>query len=127
MVAARRYVPDRGDLIWLDFTPQAGHEQRGTRPALVLSPAAYNGRVGLVIVCPVTSKVKGMPFEVPVSTAGLNVDGVVLTDHVKSLDWQTRRARFIERAPIAIVEDVVAKFDALLHPNEPERLTRAVP
>ena len=83
----RRYVPRRGDIVWLSFTPQAGHEQAGRRPALVLSPSAYNRKVGLALFCPVTSRVKGYPFEVTVPK-GLSVAGVVLADQVKSLDWQ---------------------------------------
>jgi len=80
----RRYVPRRGDIVWLSFTPQAGHEQAGRRPALVLSPSAYNRKVGLALFCPVTSRVKGYPFEVTVPK-GLSVAGVVLADQVKSL------------------------------------------
>ena len=82
---ARRYVPARGDAIWLTFTPQAGHEQAGRRPALVLSPASYNGKVGLAILCPITSQTKGYPFEVA-TPAGSRVSGVILADQVKSLD-----------------------------------------
>ena len=92
MVAGRpRGVPDAGDLVWLTFDPQAGHEQAGRRPALVLSPAAYNRRAGLALMCPVTTKVKGYPFEVPLPE-GLPVQGVVLADQVRSLDWEARRA-----------------------------------
>jgi mRNA interferase MazF len=79
------YVPDRGDLVWLEFTPQAGSEQRGRRPALVLSPKTYNGKVGLALFCPVTSKIKGYPFEVKLPD-GSEVSGVVLSDQLKSLD-----------------------------------------
>jgi mRNA interferase MazF len=112
-VTAPRYVPDRGDLVWLDFTPQAGHEQRGQRPALVLSPAAYNGKVGLAICCPITSQIKGYPFEVQIPD-GLKVGGVVLADQVKNLDWKVRRARLVCRAPAALVEEVAGKLLALL-------------
>ncbi len=112
-MTARRYVPDRGDVVWLDFTPQAGHEQRGQRPALVLSPAAYNGRVGLAICCPITSQVKGYPFEVLVPD-GLKVNGVVLADQVKNLDWQVRRAKLLCRAPASVVEEVLGKLLVLL-------------
>ena len=86
------YVPARGDLVWLEFNPQAGHEQAGHRPALVLSPQEYNRRVGLALVCPVTSQVKGYPFEV-VLPSGLPISGAVLSDQMKSLDWKARRAR----------------------------------
>ena len=108
MVGSKRaaYVPDRGDAIWLEFTPQAGHEQAGRRPALVLSPRAYNQKVGLVLVCPITSRVKGYPFEVAVP-AGLKVGGVVLADQVKSLDWVARKAAFIDTLPAAVVRDTL--------------------
>jgi mRNA interferase MazF len=88
------YVPERGDIVWLTFTPQAGHEQAGRRPALVLSPSAYNGKVGLAIFCPITSQIKGYPFEVAVPK-GLAVEGAILSDQVKSLDWRVRKAEFI--------------------------------
>lgn len=84
----RTYVPDRGDAVWLQSNPQAGHGQAGRRPALVLSPAAYNGKVGLAVLCPIASQSKGYPFEVVVSTRKLT--GVVLSDQVKSLDWRVR-------------------------------------
>src|SRR3954469_18543962 len=89
MVVPAHDIPDRGDIIWLDFDPQTGHEQAGRRPAVVLSPAAYNGRIGLVICCPVTTRIKGYPFEVPLSGSP---PCVVLADQVKSLDWRTRGA-----------------------------------
>ena len=85
------YVPERGDVVWITFNPQAGHEQVGRRPALVLSPKAYNGKVGLALLCPVTSQVKGYPFEVGIPE-GLPVSGVILSDQVKSLDWRARKA-----------------------------------
>ena len=108
----RTYVPDRGDAVWLQFDPQAGHEQAGRRPALVLSPAAYNGKVGLAMLCPITSQSKGYPFEVVVSTRKLT--GVVLSDQVKSLDWRVRQAAMIERVPDAVVREVLAKLSTLL-------------
>lgn len=107
------YVPDRGDLVWLSFDPQVGHEQAGRRPALVLSPAAYNGRVGLALCCPVTNRAKGFPFEVALP-AGLAVTGVVLSDHVKNLDWRGRNAVFICQAPQRVIDDVLAKLATLL-------------
>jgi mRNA interferase MazF len=113
----RRYVPHRGDVVWLSFTPQAGHEQTGRRPALVLSPSAYNGKVGLAVFCPITSRVKGYPFEVAIPT-GLAVTGVVLADQVKSLDWQARRAEFAGRLPDAGVNEVLAMVTALLSEGE---------
>ncbi len=88
------YVPDAGDLVWLTFDPQAGREQAGRRPALILSPASYNQRSGLAIVCPVTNRVKGYPFEVPLPP-GSPVSGVILADHLKSLDWRSWRAELI--------------------------------
>jgi mRNA interferase MazF len=101
------YVPRRGDLVWLNFDPQAGHEQAGRRPAFVLSPESYNRKIGLLLACPVTSKVKGYPFEVPL-TAGLPVGGVILADQVKSLDWKVRKAQFAARTPVSIIEDVLS-------------------
>ena len=114
----RRYVPRRGDIVWLWFEPQAGHEQTGRRPALVLSPAAYNGKVGLGLFCPITSHVKGYPFEV-LLPAGLAVNGVVLSDQVKSLDWRARRAAYGGRLPEAQMREVLDKLDALLSESEP--------
>jgi mRNA interferase MazF len=110
---ARRYVPDRGDALWITFTPQAGHEQAGRRPALVLSPASYNGKVGLAILCPITSRVKGYPFEVAIPS-GSTLEGVVLADQVKSLDWRMRRAEFIGKLPRATTAEVKDKLEALL-------------
>lgn len=107
------YIPDRGDVVWLTFYPQAGHEQAGRRPAVVLSPAAYNGKVGLMICCPVTNQVKGYPFEVRLSK-GLPDTGVVLADQVKSLDWQARQAEFIAMLPASIMDEVLQKLNALL-------------
>ena len=107
------YVPDRGDAVWLTLDPQTGHEQAGRRPALVLSPAAYNGRVGLALFCPITNQVKGYPFEVPLPP-GLPVTGVILADQVKSLDWRARRAAFICHLPEAIVREALGKLATLL-------------
>ena len=110
---ARRYVPARGDAVWITLNPQAGHEQAGRRPALVVSPASYNGKVGLVVLCPITSQVKGYPFEVTVPS-GLRVGGVVLSDQVKSLDWRMRRAEFICKVPRQTISEVIDKLGALL-------------
>ena len=107
------YVPDRGDAIWLNFTPQAGHEQAGHRPALVLSPESYNQKAGLALLCPITSQEKGYPFEVSLSNAD-EVHGVVLADQVKSLDWREREAEFIEAVPEAVTREVISKVQALL-------------
>jgi mRNA interferase MazF len=110
------YVPDRGDLVWLEFTPQAGSEQRGRRPALVLSPKSYNGKVGLALFCPLTSKVKGYPFEVELPD-GYAVSGVVLSDQLKSLDWRSRNVKFIERISSDIMVMVIARVLSLLEPD----------
>ncbi len=107
------YIPERGDAIWLEFNPQAGHEQAGRRPALVLSPKAYNNKVGLVICCPITNQVKGYPFEVRLSDE-LGITGAVLSDQVKSLDWKARKAIFIAQVPDAILKDVLAKLNTIL-------------
>lgn len=107
------YVPDRADLVWVTLDPQAGHEQAGRRPALILSPASYNGKVGLAIACPVTRSIKGYPFEVLIP-GGLGVTGAVLSDQVKCLDWRARRVEFICAAPQVIVVEVIRKLGALL-------------
>jgi mRNA interferase MazF len=108
-----RWVPRRGDLVWLDFDPQAGHEQRGTRPAAVLSPATYNAKVGLAVCCPITSHAKGYPFEVALPPDS-KVQGVVLADHLKSLDWRARHAKWIERLPTKLITEILAKARTLL-------------
>jgi mRNA interferase MazF len=107
------YVPARGDLVWLEFDPQTGHEQAGRRPALVVSHTAYNKKVGLALLCPITSAVKSYPFEVALPS-GLPVSGVVLSDQVKSLDWRARRAARIAAVPAPILDQVVARIVALI-------------
>ncbi len=107
------YVPKRGDAIWINFNPQAGHEQAGRRPAIVLSPQSYNGIVGLCLLCPITNKVKGYPFEVSLP-AGLGVTGVVLSDQAKSLDWRVRDAEFIAELPETVSNEVLKKLKSLL-------------
>ena len=109
------YVPERGDAVWITLTPQAGHEQAGRRPAVVLSPASYNARVGLALLCPITNQVKGYPFEVLLPLGGA-VTGVILSDQVKNLDWRVRDATFICALPPAIVEAVLHKVVTLLSP-----------
>ncbi len=106
------YCPKRGDIVWLSFTPQAGHEQAGHRPALVLSQESYNRKVGLALFCPITSQIKGYPFEVRVPP-GYEVSGVVLADQVKSLDWKARRATFCCEFPAESVHDVLNKLGTL--------------
>lgn len=114
MVSPRRGdAPDQGDVVWLDHDPQAGHEQAGRRPALVLSPKAYNVAAGLALCCPVTSQVKGYPFEVEL--VGIkHLTGVVLADQLRSLDWQARNAERAGRAADDVMADVMAKLRVLL-------------
>ena len=106
------YSPAQGDIVWLDFHPQQGHEQRGRRPALVISHQKYNERVGLALFCPITSKAKNYPFEVAVGTSEVN--GVVLSDQVKSLDWNARRVAFIEKIGADVFAEVKAKILLLI-------------
>ena len=106
-------APDRGDLVWVDFDPQAVHEQAGRRPALIVSPRSYNRKVGLALLCPITSQRKGYPFETPLPK-GLKVSGVVLADQIKSMDWRTRRAEFCCKVPPETILDVIAKAQSLL-------------
>lgn len=107
------YCPKRGDMVWITFSPQAGHEQTGHRPALVLSPEAYNRKVGLALFCPVTSQVKGYPFEVHIPE-GHDVSGVILADQVKSLDWKARRTAFCCALPEETINEVLNKLGTLL-------------
>lgn len=112
-MSVRSYCPDRGDVVWISFNPQSGHEQAGHRPALVLSPRAYNKKVGLAVLCPITSLAKGYPFEVAIPD-GLDVSGVVLADQVKNLDWRARKASLCCRLPDETTQDVLAKLATLL-------------
>jgi len=109
----KEYVPDRGHLIWLNLNPKAGHEQAGHRPAIVLSPISYNSKSGLAVVCPITNQQKGYPFEVPIP-GGLAIMGVVLSDHIRCLDWRTRNAAYSCNAPKDVLDDVIAKVNALI-------------
>jgi len=113
LVAPGNYVPQRGDIVWLQFAPQAGHEQAGRRPALVVSPGSYNGRVGLALFCPITSQVKGYPFEVALGQES-KAEGVVLSDQVKSLDWRARQAQKFDRVSEEIMREVAAKIGTLV-------------
>jgi mRNA interferase MazF len=106
-------VPEGGDLIWLTFDPQAGREQAGRRPALVLSPKIYNSKSGLALACPITSQVKGYPFEVAIP-AGHDLTGVILADHVKSVDWRARRAERIAHCSPEVLGEVRARLAPLL-------------
>ncbi len=107
------YCPQRRDIVWISFNPQAGHEQAGHRPALVLSPQSYNRKVGLAILCPLTSQIKGYPFEVLIP-AGLKVSGAVLSDQVKSMDWRARKASLLCSVPEATMREVLNKVGTLL-------------
>jgi len=107
------YTPERGEIVWIDFDPQAGHEQSGRRPAVILSPKAYNSKVGLAILCPITNQAKAYPFEVSIPGT-LPVRGVILSDQAKSLDWRERKAEFVCRLPTSIVVEVLRKLNTLL-------------
>jgi mRNA interferase MazF len=113
VVGSKPYVPQRGDVIWITLNPQAGHEQAGRRPALVLSPGVYNGKVGLAISCSLTNQIKGYPFEVLVPR-GLSITGAILADQVKSLDWRSRKAELICSLPRGTVTEVLQKLGTLL-------------
>lgn len=107
------YIPERGDLVWLNFTPQAGHEQRGKRPALVLSPKIYNEKSSLCIVLPITSKIKGYPFEI-LLPHDLPIQGAILSDQVKNLDYNAREISFVAKLPDSIIEQVQKNVLALV-------------
>lgn len=110
------YTPERGDIVWLQFDPQTGHEQAGRRPALVISPRIYNRKTGLALLCPITSNVKGYPFEAHIPP-GSKATGVVLCDQVKSLDWRARKARKLGPAPRGVIDEVTAKILVLVDPK----------
>lgn len=109
---SKKYVPDRGDLVWVDLNPTKGREQSKTRPALVISPKSYNQKTNLAIMCPVTSAQKGYPFEVAVKDK--KVAGVILSDHVRSLDWKSRNVKFITRAKPVVFQEVQTKLLLLI-------------
>lgn len=113
MVSSQVRAPDRGDVVWVDFDPQVGRQQSGRRPAVVLTPESYNDRVGLAVLCPVTNQVKGYPFEVAIPD-GMEITGVILSDHIKSLDWRRRNSRVVSRLPSATIAAVLANVRALL-------------
>lgn len=107
------YIPERGDAVWLDFNPQSGHEQAGRRPAIVVSPANYNKKVGLALFCPITNQKKGYPFEVEIPK-NEKITGVVLSDHLKSLDWRARNVEFVSELSDSVVDEVLKKLKVLL-------------
>ena len=109
----RNYIPDRGDVVWIDLHPQAGHEQAGRRPAIVLSPSSYNAKVGLALFCPVTNQIKGYPFEVTIPP-GLKVTGAILSDQVKSLDWKIRNTELYDKVPETVILEIFNKLATLL-------------
>ena len=111
MVENKKYIPQRGDIVWLNFDPQKGHEQKGKRPALVLSPKEYNKKVGLAIFCPITSKIKNYPFEVKISG---EIEGAILTDQIKCLDWQKRNATYIMKVGLQVIKEVQENLQMLL-------------
>jgi len=113
VVKKKTYVPQRGDVVWITLNPQSGHEQAGRRPAVVLSPSSYNDKVGLAVFCPITTQVKGYPFEV-LLPEDLSVSGVILADQVKSLDWRARKTELICPLPKNAVIEVLQKLSALL-------------
>ena len=115
MVSSQTYIPRCGDVVWITLNPQAGHEQAGRRPAVVLSPQNYNGKTGLAILCPVTTQIKGYPFEVLIP-ADLPVVGAILCDQVKSLDWRARNAELICSLPNETISEVLQKLSTLLSP-----------
>jgi len=107
-----QYIPDKGDLVWLNFNPQSGHEQMGKRPAIVISPKEYNEKSGLALFCPITSKVKGYPFEVEINEK--KIIGVILSDQIKSLDWKIRNAEYITKIKFEIFQEVKEKLILLI-------------
>lgn len=109
----KHYIPDRGDAVWINLNPRTGHEQSGKRPALVLSPKAYNKKIGLALFCPITSQIKGYPFEVMIPE-GCGITGVILADQVKNLDWRVRKASFICKLAFDVTEEVLEKLRTLL-------------
>lgn len=109
----KEFIPDRGDIVWINMQPQTGHEQSGRRPAAVLSPKSYNGKVGLALLCPITSQIKGYPFEVMIPSE-LKVKGVILSDQVKSLDWKIRKTEFCDKLPQDVILEIIKKLETLL-------------
>ena len=113
----KKYVPERGDIVWLNFDPQAGHEQKGKRPAVVISPKEYNEKTGLGLFCPITNKIKDYPFEVKIENK--KIIGVVLSDQIKSLDWKIRKIEFITKETTNKINEIIEKIEVLLFGSEP--------
>jgi mRNA interferase MazF len=111
-MVAKNYIPERGDIVWLNFDPQSGNEQKGKRPAIVISPKEYNEKVGLGLFCPITSKIKDYPFEVKITSKKIN--GAVLSDQIKSLDWKTRNIEYIAKEKSEKIEEIVNKICVLI-------------
>ncbi|MDR0308001.1 MAG: endoribonuclease MazF [Chitinispirillales bacterium] len=109
----KKYIPERGDIVWLNFNPQAGHEQKGKRPAIVVSPKEYNEKTGLGLFCPITSTMKGYPFEVEIKNK--KITGVVLSDQIKSLDWKTRDVEFVIKETNEKTDEIIDKIGVLLY------------
>ncbi|MDP2630990.1 MAG: endoribonuclease MazF [Candidatus Uhrbacteria bacterium] len=109
----KTYIPHRGDIVWINLNPTKGHEQGGSRPALVISSQSYNERAGMMLACPITSQVKGYPFEVAINTQ--NIEGVVLVDHIRSIDWTCRQVSLVERCDEEAAEDVRHKLNVLIN------------
>ena len=110
---SRKYIPSRGDIVWLDFDPRTGREQSGYRLAIAISPKEFNALSSLVFVCPITSKVKGFSFEVGL-TEETKTEGVILIHHLRSVDWKTRKIKFIEQAPVSVIKEICAKLKPLI-------------
>src|SRR4030042_5374552 len=106
------YIPDHGDIVWLEFDPQKEHEQKGKRPGIVLSKKEYNQKSNLAIICPITSKIKGYPFEVRINSI---IQGVILSDQIRSIDWKSRNATFIEKTAEEILKEILENIDLLLN------------
>ena len=109
----KKYIPERGDIVWLNFNPQAGHEQMGKRPAMVISPKEYNEKTGLGLFCPITSKIKNYPFEVRIKNK--MIDGVVLSDQIKSFDWGVRKIEFIIKESKEKIQEITNKLNVLIN------------
>jgi mRNA interferase MazF len=109
----RTYVPDRGDFVWLDFNPTSGSEQAGHRPPIVLTPKAYNGRTGLCVVCPATLRAKGYAFGVP-NPSKQEPNSVIVADQIRTVDWRVRDIKFIHKVAPGILDQVVARIEALI-------------